>query len=450
MPKREIRPSQSTNAAKHGLFQILGADRASTDEAVTAQYKVDGFTPALVAQPSDQQTLVDVMRWAASERAALTPWGGGTKQGLCRPLKALDVVIRTDALDSILEIDEGNLTAEVEAGLSLAALQSELKPRRLFFALDPLDGAAATIGGVLATNASGPRRLLYRTARDQVLGFEAILPNGETFHAGGKTVKDVAGYNLTKLMLGGWGTLGVFARATLRLQPLPDQTAVVSTLMPDAEKACGLALKVRGSELLPSAIELCNESTWQSGTGRSEARVLFLVEGQAEQVKRMLRQLQAMSNEAGAQTVTACEGDEAEQVWAQRLAIPEVLREGQGFSARIKVSLPLSSLVAFLITAQRDCAQAELDFAYTAHAGNGICHAFLRGEGSQVEERITSVFKNMQGFASTVGGFALLEAAPLEVRLGVDPLPPRDDYMLMRRIRESISPFNTINPGKLV
>lgn len=452
MGKASIATSLDGDVVRTQLQALLGEEAVSTSADDLASHAVDGLTPSAVVSPRDEAQLAAVLNWANTSGAAVTPWGAGTKQNQGKPLARLDCVLRTGALDSILEIDEGNLTAEVEAGLSIGRLQAELRSRRLMFALDPLEGENATIGGILATNASGPRRLLYRTARDQVLGVRLVLPTGEPMNAGGKAVKDVAGYNLTKIMFGGLGTLGVITRAMLRLQPLPESSAVVVARFRDVASAVAYALKVRGSELIPAAIELCSDSAWNapeaagghpSPTG--PVRLLFLIEAHAEAVARMVRQIAAGARSADAEEVSEHTGDEAAQVWARRAAIAASLEKAEGPAARVKVSLPLSSLSPLLAFVQ----SMDAVTAFACHAGNGICQVYLAAPDGKDEAVLGEAFRRIREYVSGSGGFAILERAPIGLRRGVDVLPQRDDYTLMRRIRESINPNDIINPGKL-
>ena len=142
------------------------------------------------------------------------------------------LVLGTSRLNATVEVDAGNQTVTVQAGKPLSDLQRELAEHRLFLPLDPLDSDRATIGGTLATNSSGPSRLLYRTARDWLLGIRVVSPTGETLRIGGKTIKDVAGYDIKKLYMGSWGTLGAITQATVRLLPLPEASTTVAMTFP--------------------------------------------------------------------------------------------------------------------------------------------------------------------------------------------------------------------------
>jgi glycolate oxidase len=159
-------------------------------------------------------------------------------------------------MKQISDLDTGNSTVRVEAGITNNELQKELAHYKLCFPLDPLFSDTSTIGGELATNDSGPRRFMYGTARDLVLGLTVVTPTGEIIHPGGKTMKNVAGLDLCKLFIGSWGTLGVITEAILRLFPLPEVGQSLWLTFPTADEAFRLVNRLLNSKLTPAAIEL--------------------------------------------------------------------------------------------------------------------------------------------------------------------------------------------------
>ncbi len=436
------------------LCRVLDPERVDLTAASRLRYSSDGLTPAAVVRPASLAELQELVGWARARHLALSPWGGGTKQNLGRPLRRLDVVVRTDALTTIHELDEGNLTAEVGGGLAMGELQTQLTQRGLFFALDPLEGERATVGGTIAANSSGPRRLLYRTARDHVLGLSVVLPNGELLRAGSKTVKDVAGYNLTKLFIGSWGTLGIIAAATLRLLPLPETSAAVVAAFADVESAARLAMEVRASALTPAAMELCSDHAYRAAGLSAHVKgatwLLCGLEGHREQVDRMRRQLRQMASAAEALAVDLLDADEADVVWRKRRLVSPALLQGNPDAVRAKVSVPMSSLGGLLAAAESVAGRYALALAYAAHAGNGVAQVFLVPRETPAADATRSALEELAATAATMGGFLALEVAPLPLRRDRDPLPPRDDYSLMRTVRMSINPEDGLNPGKVV
>ncbi len=433
-----------------GLRGSLGEAQVADAPEAQVAHALDGHTPRAVVTPQSVEQLAEVLRLAGANRLAVTPWGGGTKQGLGRPLTRLDLVLKTGGLARILELDEGNLTAEVEAGMSLGALQAELAQRRLFFALDPLEGEQATLGGIIATNASGPKRLYYRTARDHVLGMRVALPDGRLLRTGGKTVKDVAGYNLTKPLIGSWGTAGVVVSATIRLQPAPEDSATVVAAFPAVAPAAALALKVRGTFLLPTAMELVSQGAWQVAGGGSlagnGATLAFLLEGAREAVARHERDLTALAQGAGAVMVATLRGDDMAAAWRQRQRVAGALQAAFAGLARAKVGVPLSALGTILAVAESEGAKRGLGLAFAAHAGNGLAQVYFVGGEDVMRDALLS----LRQAATNLGGYLLLETASLSLKQKVGVLPARDDYDIMRQLKASLNPGDSLNPGKLV
>lgn len=453
MTRTAERPDATTLGGE--LECLLGADAVDiSPEALTA-HSTDALRPAAVARPRSVAEIAEVLRWADRRAVAVTPWGGGTKQGFGRPLARFDVALRTDALSATREIDVGNLTAEVEGGLCLVDLQGHLLKQGLFFPLDPVDGAAATVGGTIAANASGPRRLLYRTARDQVLGLDVLLPSGDLLRTGGKTVKDVAGYNLTKPMIGSWGTLGVIVAATIRLLPIPEASTTVLVRFAAVEDAVRLAMLVRGSELLPAAMELCSENACRTGMERfrsvdtSDSWLLFGLEGHQEPVSRMARRILSLAEGAGALEATVLSSEQGAPLWEARQQAYAKLASGRPDAVRLRVSVPMSALGGLLSVVEQVARALGMGLAYTAHAGIGVAVVFfLPSEGSPADATSAAVLK-VREIASGMGGFATVEAAPIGLRRSLDALPARDDFGLMRAVRQTLNPRDTLNPGKL-
>ena len=168
----------------------------------------------------------------------------------------VDVVVRLDRLDRIVEFDPDNLCVTVEAGMPLARLQELIAEKKVLLPLDPPDGARVTVGGLVAANLSGPRRLQHGTIRDWVLGMRVVLPDGERIRCGGRVIKNVSGYDMNKLFIRSFGTLGIVTEVTVKLLPMPAAQASVMGLFPDLSGAAAVVEKVLASFLLPEALDL--------------------------------------------------------------------------------------------------------------------------------------------------------------------------------------------------
>ena len=216
---------------------------------------VQGVTPSYVAAPATVAEASELMRAAAEYELAIVPRGSGTKLHWGSPPDRCDLVIDTRRLGRVIEHAAGDLVVKAEAGLSLDDLQDVLSGAHQQLALDGLI-AGATLGGVLATATAGPRRLLYGSARDLLIGITVIRADGVVAHAGGKVVKNVAGYDLGKLFTGARGTLGLIAEAAFRLHPMPRAAAYVSATAADPAQAREMTRALLHSPLVPAAVEV--------------------------------------------------------------------------------------------------------------------------------------------------------------------------------------------------
>jgi glycolate oxidase FAD binding subunit len=226
---------------------------------------IAGVTPREVATPGSAAEVADILR---ATTGTVVPVGAGTKTGWAAPPTSCDLLLRTTALDRVVEHVPGDLVVVAEAGVPLETLQARLAEHNQMLALDPPE-PGATLGGIVGANASGPRRLRYGTVRDLLIGVTVVLADGTTARSGGKVVKNVAGYDLGKLYTGAHGALGVLVSTTWRLHPLPAAAGTVVVPVADAPEAGRLANLVARSTLTPTAVEL----RWDGGAG--ELVVLF-------------------------------------------------------------------------------------------------------------------------------------------------------------------------------
>ncbi|HUH64173.1 MAG TPA: FAD-binding oxidoreductase, partial [Terracidiphilus sp.] len=217
---------------------------------------IDGLQPANVIAPASAQEIAKVLQCCSSAGIAVIPRGGGTKLDWgSRPQKA-DLILSTERLNRVIEHAWGDMTTTVEAGCTIASLQKTLKAHGQRLTADPLWSEQATIGGVLATADNGTFRIRYGGLRDLVLGVEVALAGGNVIKAGGKVVKNVAGYDLSKLVIGSLGTLGVITRAVFRLHPIPVATVTYSTLLSTAAEANQLVLNILDSQLVYTGLQI--------------------------------------------------------------------------------------------------------------------------------------------------------------------------------------------------
>ena len=246
--------TRTENVSLEDLQNIVGAEHA---REATEQDAVDGVEPAFVAEPGSIEETSELLKFASGEGLAVAPRGGGTKTHLGNPPNALDLVLSMVRMDEVIEHVPGDQVVRVQAGIKLQDLQDQLAGSDQMLGVDPPERAAgATIGGVVASNSYGPRRYRYGTVRDLIIGTTVVLADGTVAKAGGKVVKNVAGYDLAKLFTGSLGTLGVIATCNFRLHPQPEAARTVAVELADTAAAQGAAQAIMHSQLVASAVEL--------------------------------------------------------------------------------------------------------------------------------------------------------------------------------------------------
>ena len=217
---------------------------------------VAGRMPCIVLEPVDAAQLAAMLQWSDAEGLAIVPRGAGTKLDWTPPPQRVDGVLSTARLNAPVEHCAGDLTATIPAGASIAAVNQLLAREGQWLPLDPVHAEHATIGGIVAANDSGPRRQRYGTPRDLIIGVEVALTSGRVARAGGRVVKNVAGYDLSRLLCGSFGTLGVITRATFKLAPIPATSRTVVSSPGDVRQLSEAALALVSGPLTPTAIEL--------------------------------------------------------------------------------------------------------------------------------------------------------------------------------------------------
>lgn len=438
--------AQDLEATRTRLAEIVGKENVVSGPA-TGAYSIGGEMPVAVVSPADEAQAAEVAKVASAERIPVVVWGGGTKQDVEPVQPTSGIVLSTARLNQTIELDAANLTVTVAGGKVLDDLQRELAEAKLFLPLDPVDSARATVGGTLATNSSGPNRLLYRTARDLVLGVRVATPFGTVVRAGGKTVKDVAGYDMKKLYIGSWGTLGTITATTMRLLPLPEERATVVMTFPKLSDACAAVLTILGSFMRPSTAELVEAGAMKSGFEPAAGGYLLIVqaEGAVEDVEREKRELGEVATKHGATAVAILEGDSEAQLWRQRKEVFAQMPADKA-AVLVKGSVLLKRVVDF--AGGIDALKAEgFESAVVAHAGNGIVYAMISAAPEETGKLAVAVSK-LQKLAAECGGFALLQKGPAEVAAKSQIWPPRTDYGLMRDIKAQLDPANLWNPAR--
>ena len=434
------------SALSDKLRGIVGAPHVLTG-VDCSPYLVEGRAPEAVIFPGTKEEVAAALGVASEAGLPVTPWGGGTKMAVGSPPNRIGLVLGLRRLNRILEHEPGDLTVTVEAGLALDALQAELGKRGQWLSLDPASADGATVGGVLASNASGPRRHLYGTARDLVIGLTVVAADGSVVRGGGKVVKNVAGYDLPKLYIGSFGTLGVLVEATFKLRPRADVDRIVVARFDRLKDAGTAARAVLASDVIPSALELADgEALRRLGHGGG-AGLLVGLDGIAEQVEWEVAELARLLGPLGLGGTTVLDGTARDEAWR---ALARLARPGPDHVAAVMKWAVLPTRAAELMETGAGVAQRNgLTAALTAHAGVGIVTAILSGDTDT--NAAVATLTEWRALANGVGGHAMVERAPLAVKERVavwDAAGPT--LRLMRGIKERLDPRGILNPGRFV
>ena len=432
-------------AALDKLQSVVGAEHVLTGVKLSP-YVVDGRTPDVAVRPGTVEEIREVMTLASDTGTPVMPWGGGTASAVGSPPGWSGLVLELCRLDRMLEHEPGDLTVTVEAGATVATLQAKLGAAQQWLSLDPPDAERATIGGVIAANASGPRRHLYGTARDLLIGVTVITAHGALVRGGGKVVKNVAGYDLPKLFVGSYGTLGVIAEVTLKLRPLPDDERLVAVTFDDLKNSALAARALGSSDLIPNAVELLDAAAGRTiGLGGPVSLVVGF-DGLTEQVEWQTTELSRLAAGAGGRDARPLPRD----TWGRLAAAARHAFDTPAAVARFAV---LPSQVADTMEQGQSAARVRgFRSAWSAHAGVGVVTAALAAGGAEEDlTPLAAVVRDWREIAHGNGGYATLEWAPLALKAVIAVW---DDIgaaaRIMTRIKQQVDPKNILNPGRFL
>jgi glycolate oxidase FAD binding subunit len=382
---------------------------------------VDGVRPAAVAAPASTDEAAALIRVAAERDLAIVARGAGTKISWGRPPRRLDVVVETRRLDQLVEHAAGDLIAGAQAGLPLAALQERLAGAGQRLGVDEMV-PGTTIGGLVATSPSGPLRLAIGTARDLLIGLTIVRADGVVAKGGGKVVKNVAGYDLGKLIVGSYGTLGLVTEATFRLHPIPAARRWLSAPAGSAERIGAMLAGLLDSQAVPAALEV----GWPVD---GDGRVAVLLEGTEAGV------------EARADRVAALLGPDTTELADPAPLYAYPWRDSPGAVA-IKLTCQLSALPDVLAAARTAGVPVQ------GSAGTGVLYGVLPADTDPA--LVERIVEQLRELCTTRGGSLVVLDAPAAVKKTVDTWGPVGGLDLMRRVKDQFDPGHRLAPGRFV
>ncbi|MFZ5814546.1 MAG: FAD-binding oxidoreductase, partial [Bacillota bacterium] len=354
-----------------------------------------------------------------------------------------------------------NLLAVVEPGVVTGVLQAEVEKAGLFYPPDPSSGRVSTIGGNIAENAGGPRCFKYGVTRDYVLGLEVVLPDGTVIQTGGRTVKNVTGFDLTRLIVGSEGTLGIVTRATLRLIPKPETVRTLLAVFPKLDDAARTTAAIVARGITPATLEIMDQLTLQVVENylhaglpvEAEAVLLIEVDGFAEAVERQAATIEAVCRESGASQVRQARNEaERAELWLARKSISTAITQVKPAKIGEDIAVPVARIPEMIRRLQYLRERTGLTMAVFGHVGDGNLHPNIvtdlrePGEAERVEAALEEIARIALGLGGTLTGehgIGTMKAPYLEMEVGPEVLA------LMRRIKRAFDPLHILNPGKM-
>ncbi|MBU0732837.1 MAG: FAD-binding protein [Proteobacteria bacterium] len=431
-----------------------------------AVYSYDGFLlefkPDGVIIPGNRDEISKIMGVANRERINIIPRGAGTNICGSSVARKGGIIMAFHRLNKILEVDAESMCAVVQPGVVNADLQKDVARYGLMYPPDPASMFVCTIGGNVALNAGGPRGVKYGVTRDYLLGLEVVLPTGEVIRTGGKTLKNVSGFDLTRLMCGSEGTLGIFTEIILRLVPLAPAKATLQATYSNLDDAATTVSAIIGSGIIPTTLELIDRtvldviSNYGGARFSEEAQALLLIEVDGEEilVETQGKRIEAFCRERGAVEVKrASTPEEAEKLWQAR-------RTAFGAVASLRpncivedATVPVKMLPAMIRKIVEIADKYDLKIGVLAHAGDGNLHPLImtdlrdKEEMARVDKGLEELYEAAIGMGGTLSG---------EHGIGI----AKDRFMsmefsqtsidLMRGIKRVFDPNNILNPGSFL
>ena len=438
----------NSNQLHKDLVQIVGETGLLPDDQLN-RYAIDGIDPQVVVLPTSTHEIQEVLGYATDSGLSVMPAGSGTKLGVGNPPKQVDLVLSTSRLDQVLEYEPADLTVTVEAGIRLAVLQAKLAEHGQYFPLDPPYADRCTIGGITATNASGPSRLRFGSARDLVLGMRVVQSSGTVVKSGGKVVKNVAGYDLNKLYLGSFGTLGVITEISLKLQPLPEIERTISLTFADIGEAVNAASEISGSQLLPTFLNLFVNGA--PLTDRPEPCLLIGLDGHPETVEWQIDSVKTIAQQNGAIGVGVYEGQRQQELQEAMCAFPE----GSSTASTVisRANLRMTDAGDFVNTTLRVNESAPWRVRTMGLMGNGVVYVIFSDfpDDEVLGQRMAATVASLRDTAANVGGNLIVESAPTALKRQIDVWGPVGrSFELMKAIKTKLDPIGLLNVGRFV
>lgn len=450
---------------KQQLIEIVGEEGFTDNLIDLVSYSYDSgehkHRPECAIWPTTAEQISKVLKLANEHKIPVIPRGAGTGlSGMCVPNKS-GIVMDLVRMNSIKKISIDDRLAVVEPGVVYAELDKALAPHGFFFPPDPGSGSVCTLGGNVATNAGGVKGAKYGTTRDYVLGMEVVLPSGDIMHTGSSTLKCVSGYDLTRLLVGSEGTLGVITEITFKINPRPTHAATAMATFANLEDAGKAVTGVMSSGIIPAVLEIMDRPTIQAinentDLGLPEVDAMLLTEcdayTQEEADYQLSKVVEVFNANNPSEVKQAKDRAEAADLWKARKTAYAVLARIKSHFVLEDVTVPMGQVAALLKGIEEISKKYDLQIATFGHAGDGNLHPQILYDGydpdqvHRMEQAVADLFKLSIDLSGTLTG---------EHGVGIAKAPfmklEHDDIEMnmMRAVKKTFDPNNILNPGKM-
>jgi len=433
------------------LTSIVGGENAVLDPELLQSSAVDGVVPAIALYPENIEQISEIMKAASRAGASVVPRGSGTKRGIGNKPLGADIVLSTGRLNRVIAHESSDLVATAECGIALSDLQSYLGGKNQFLPVDPPHvRSGATLGGIIATNDSGPLRLKYGTSRELLIGMKAVRADGGIFKGGSKVVKNVAGYDMPKLFAGSLGTLGIITEATFRLYPVPEMSRTYIAGFESLDNAHDTVRSLINSNLVLNALEHMNPALAGSiteglGLGSDCNRYTLAVRimNVPRAVEDQVKTVSGISQENGGKGLII-EAQNEEAFWHEVREFP--WRSSEQAGAVLKAGVLISDVPRVFLLLDELSDKYGIRARAAARAGNGIVIISINGD----REPVINSVRELRGLSESAGGSLVVREASPDIKPALDVWGGMGSSLgLMKRIKSAFDPGNILNPGRL-
>ncbi|MBI5056347.1 MAG: FAD-binding protein [Nitrospirae bacterium] len=439
-------------------------ERLSNDKEDLFCYGFDASSmqgaPSAIVKPVSTDEVSKVVAYANKQRTPVVPRGAGTGMtGGAVPLNDA-IILSLDGMNRILDIDDKNMIAVVEPGVINGHLQEKLEGKGLFYPPDPASMNFCTLGGNVAENAGGPRAVKYGVTRDYVLGLEVVLPDGRVMMTGGKTYKNVVGYDLTRLIVGSEGTLCVVTKIFLKILPMPEETVTLLCTYSRLDEAAFAITKITSSGIIPRVLEFMDEESVRAVENyknfglpmEAEAMLLIEVDGSHAAAMQDAEKIAKICTSQNGQVSIAEDIFAQQRLWEARRAISPALYRIKPTKINEDIVVPRGRIPEMLQSLREISERYNLKIVNFGHAGDGNIHVNVMTDKNDREEyeragkAVEDIFKatlSLEGTISGEHGVGLTKKQFLGMELSETSIE------MMKAIKKTFDPYGILNPGKI-